>query len=274
MSEKFLKARIFAIDRHRIDTDGQGVTTLVCFNGCRLLCEYCINPECWHFGSNDKIVTPEELLEEVKIDNLYFSATGGGITFGGGEPALQSEFIEAFCKIAPAEWRFNIETSLNVEQYHVELLLPYIDQYFIDIKDADPIIYKRYTHRYNHLVLNNLRWLLSHESMAERIIVRLPLIKDYNTPDDVRRSREYLESMGVTQFDEFEYQCGHSLRDNLGTVYHLMGSPAVKNSFIQSEKESMGWHVKYILKDLWIILKILFSLWLIYYAVNKILSCF
>ena len=70
MSEKFLKARIFAIDRHRIDTDGQGVTTLVCFNGCRLLCEYCINPECWHFGSNDKIVTPEELLDIVKIISI------------------------------------------------------------------------------------------------------------------------------------------------------------------------------------------------------------
>lgn len=274
MSEKFLKARIFAIDRHRIDTDGQGVTTLVCFNGCRLLCEYCINPECWHFDSNVQVVTPEELLDIVKIDNLYFSATGGGITFGGGEPALQSEFIEAFCKIAPAEWHFNIETSLFVFHQHLERLLPYIDKYFIDIKDVNPKIYEQYTHHDNHLVLNNLRWLLSHEGMAERIIVRLPLIKDFNTPDDVRRSREYLESIGVTQFDEFEYQCDHRLRDSLRTEYCLMGYPTVKSSFIQSEKESMGWHVKSVFKDLCMILQILFCLWLIYYAISKILSCF
>lgn len=274
MKQENIQAPIFAVSRHRIGTDGQGVTTLVCFHGCLLLCEYCINPQCWRVDGIQREITPEELLEEVKIDNLYFSATGGGITFGGGEPALQSEFIEAFCKIAPAEWHFNIETSLYVFHQHLERLLPYIDKYFIDIKDVNPKIYEQYTHRDNNLVLNNLRWLLSHDGMAERIVVRLPLIKDYNTPDDVRRSHEQLESMGVIHFDEFEYQCEHRLSDDIPKYPVLLGVPAVESSFIQSEKELMSWHVKYIFKDLWMIFKILFCLWLVYYAINIILSWF
>ena len=217
MKEENIQAPIFAISRHRMGSDGQGVTTLVCFNGCPLRCEYCINPECWN--SISQVITPERLLDQVKIDNLYFSATGGGITFGGGESALRSKFIEAFRQIAPAEWRFNIETSLNVKRYHVERLLPCIDQYFIDIKDVNPIIYRRYTGRDNQCVLDNLQWLLSHDGIAERIVVRLPLIKDFNTPDDVRHSREYLVSIGVTQFDEFEY-----LRDDRPQM-PLMGIP-------------------------------------------------
>jgi pyruvate formate lyase activating enzyme len=54
-------------------------------------------------------------------------------------------------------------------------------------------------------VLDNLRWLLSHEGMAERIIVRLPHIPNHNTQDDVDRSRALLEEMGVKHFDEFNY---------------------------------------------------------------------
>lgn len=54
-------------------------------------------------------------------------------------------------------------------------------------------------------MLSNLRWLLSHEGMAEKITVRLPHIPDYNTPEDITRSREQLTEMGVKNFDEFSY---------------------------------------------------------------------
>ena len=90
-----INAKIFGLSRHRLTTDGEGVTTLVAFSGCPLRCKYCLNKASWDMA-NGRDYTPETLFEEVKIDQLYFLATHGGVTFGGGEPLLQVEFIKAF----------------------------------------------------------------------------------------------------------------------------------------------------------------------------------
>ena len=76
-------AKIIGIERHRITTDGNGITTLVAFHGCPLRCKYCLNPQCLNEKLICRSTTPQELLEEVRVDNLYFLATGGGVTFGG-----------------------------------------------------------------------------------------------------------------------------------------------------------------------------------------------
>ena len=95
-------ARLLAVSRHRMATDGEGVTTLVAFHGCPLDCKYCLNPDCKHGAERFRDVTPEALLDEVMIDNIYFLATGGGVTFGGGEPLIFAHFIEEFCLIDAA----------------------------------------------------------------------------------------------------------------------------------------------------------------------------
>lgn len=199
------QAPLIGTGRHRLAIDGQGVTTLVAFHGCPLRCKYCLNKACWSEKGIWREVTTTELLDEVRIDNLYFLATGGGITFGGGEPCLRSLFIEEFHQMMDHRWHLNIETSLYVDHDHVERLLPLVDQWIIDIKDCSPDIYERYTGRHLETPLANLRWLLSHDGMAEKIIVRLPLIPEYNTKDDIRHSRKLLTEMGVTHFDEFKY---------------------------------------------------------------------
>lgn len=199
-------APLIAVARHRLTVDGQGVTTLVAFHGCTLHCRYCLNAQCLHPEGVWRIITPDDLLDEVTVDNLYFLATGGGITFGGGEPAIRSEFIEAFCNMAPPEWHITIETALNVDRRHLERLLPYIHQYYIDIKDVNPDIYRRYTGQDNRRVLDNLRWLLNHDGMNDRVIVRLPHIPDYNSDKDIQHSRQFLTALGVTHIDEFTYQ--------------------------------------------------------------------
>ena len=84
-------------------------------------------------------------------------------------------------------------------------VLPYVNQFMIDIKDTNPSIYKEYTTRDNTQVIENLRWLLSNEGMDEKILVRLPHIPNYNTQADVDKSRALLEKMGVKHFDEFDY---------------------------------------------------------------------
>ena len=199
------KAPFLAISRHRLAIDGQGVTTLVAFHGCPLHCRYCLNDMCHNPDRVWKELTPEELVEIVSIDNLYFLATQGGVTFGGGEPSLWSLFIEEFASIMDSRWRITMETSLHVPRSHVERLLPVVNQWIVDVKTMDADIYKQYTGCDNTLMTDNLRFLMSHEGMAEKVVTRLPLIPEYNTPDDVAKSRALLEEMGVKHFDEFEY---------------------------------------------------------------------
>ena len=192
------------VSRHRIGIDGVGVTTLAAFHGCPLRCKYCLNPAC--FGPDDQLYryTPEELFAKVRIDNLYFLATGGGICFGGGEPLLRTEFISQFRGVCGTAWRLTVETSLNVPRAAVEAAAAVIDDFIVDIKDCNPAIYKSYTGRSNRRVLFNLRWLIAAKG-AEHIIVRVPLIRDYNSDADRDSTIAILKEMGITRIDRFEY---------------------------------------------------------------------
>ena len=199
------RAPIFAVARHRLGCDGKGITTLVTFQACPLRCRYCINQECFKIQPFENYLTPEELLEEVMVDNLYFIATGGGVTFGGGEPLLRSEFIERFCQLAPQEWNISIETSLNVSRESLLRVMPHIDSYIVDIKDMNPEIYRRYTGKPIDRALDNLTFLMSEPEMASRVTVRVPHIPEFNTDDDVAATIDRLHALGVTQIDEFDY---------------------------------------------------------------------
>lgn len=87
---------LIGLSRHRIGVDGEGVTTLVAFHGCPLRCQYCLNPKDLSSNGVWKRYTPEELYNHVKQDDLYFRATGGGVTFGGGEPLMSCKEILHF----------------------------------------------------------------------------------------------------------------------------------------------------------------------------------
>lgn len=198
-------APLIGISRHRLTTDGEGVTTLVAFHGCPLRCKYCLNPKSLHSEGIWKHYDCMQLYEEVRLDELYFLATHGGITFGGGEPCLQSDFIYEFRQLCGQEWQLSVESSLNVPQENIEKLLPVIDYYIIDIKDINNDIYQQYTGKENEKVLNNLHYLIEH-GKNEQIIVRTPIIPVYNSESDVDNSIRLLKEMGITQFDRFTYK--------------------------------------------------------------------
>ena len=200
-----MKAEIAAISRHRIAVDGDGVNTLVVFMDCPLRCRFCLNPQTLSRDLPYREMTPEELYGETKKDELYFLATGGGVTFGGGEPLLRPDFIRAFRSLCGPGWKLNAETSLNVPQENVMALMPVMDHWFIDIKDMDPEIYRSYTGRDNARVRDNLR-LLADAGLATRCTLRIPHIPGYNGDADRDRSVKELEAMGFNSFDRFEYR--------------------------------------------------------------------
>lgn len=197
-------AKFIGINRHRLTTDGKGVTTLAAFHGCPLRCEYCLNPHSWRIDGPLQLLNTEEFYNFIKIDNLYFLATNGGITFGGGEPLLHVPFIKEYYELFGSQWTMNIETSLLVPLASVKSIYSNVHEWIIDIKDLNPEIYFSYTKKKNTQVIDNLKFLLS-EGLSDKMIVRVPLIPKYNTPEDVEKSAKMLQKMGVQHIDRFEY---------------------------------------------------------------------
>ena len=150
-----MKTPLIGICRHRLATDGQGVTTLVAFHGCPLRCRYCLNEQCLRADGVWQRMDALDIFNEVMVDNLYYIA-------------------------------------------------PFIHHYYIDVKDMNPDIYRRYTSQDNHRVVGNLQWLAVHADLGT-VTIRLPHIPEYNTQADIDESRRQLETMGFRDFDRFEY---------------------------------------------------------------------
>lgn len=187
-----IKAPIFAISRLRMGTDGNGITTLVAFMGCPLKCKYCINPKCHEQVYEEDVttprqgimlLTPQELYSMVKVDNIYFQATGGGICFGGGEPTIYEEFIKEFKQICDSKWKVTLETSLYCSYGTIRELSKVVDQWIVDIKTMNPLIYKAYTGESSGIFqhLSSLERLVP----KERVTIKVPLIPDYNDMEDI-----------------------------------------------------------------------------------------
>jgi pyruvate formate lyase activating enzyme len=149
--------------------------------------------------------TPESLYQELLIDDLYFIATDGGVCFGGGEPLLRPEFIRRFHDLCADRWKITLETSLNVPPKSLQTVAPLVNDFIIDIKDANDEIYTAYTGKSNMQVWENLIWL-SDNYDRDHVILRVPLIPEFNTEEDVERSVERLQTLGFGKFDRFTYK--------------------------------------------------------------------
>lgn len=122
--------------------DGPGIRTVVFLSGCKLRCKYCHNPEMWVRGK--KNITSKELADKIIRNKNYFIRKGG-VTFSGGEPLLQSNFIIKVCKYLKKQ---NIHIALDtagVGNGNYEEILKYIDLVILDIKHINPKGYKELT---------------------------------------------------------------------------------------------------------------------------------
>ena len=195
------KAPIFAINRLRMGTDGPGVTTLVAFMGCPLKCKYCLNPQCHQpIYEEDRttlrdgvmMLTPQELYDMVKIDNIYFQATGGGICFGGGEPTLYPQFIEEFKNLCGNRWKITIETSGYCSYRTYKILSNIVDYWIVDVKSIDSSIYKENT---GHIsgVLQHLYCLKGLVDDKSKVTIKVPYIPGFNDNDDIDKDIEKIK---------------------------------------------------------------------------------
>ncbi len=191
------------INRHRMYIDGEGINTLIGLYGCPLKCKYCINKNMLATPKFKKI-TPKELVDKVLIDYCYFKATGGGVTFGGGESLLYSDAIRAFREVLPKDIPINVETSLNVPSRQLTKLLGVVEEYIIDIKTMNSGIYREYTGLDNQQVLENLA-LLCNRNMQDKCKIRIPDIPGFTMQSDIDEAVSVIKDMGFNKLDIFNY---------------------------------------------------------------------
>lgn len=202
----------FGVSRLRMGLDGRGVTTLVTFMRCQLRCRYCLNERCHGTVYEDDgvtpckgilMLTPQQLYDIVKKDNIYFQATGGGGCFGGGEPLEHPEFIMAFRKLCGKKWKITVETALTCHPHNIELLAPIVDHWIVDIKDMNPRIREKYTGRVGDSA--HQLCYLKQNGIVDNVTIRVPHIPGFNTDEDVNRSIEQVKILGFKDIQEFEY---------------------------------------------------------------------
>ena len=141
MKNDNIRASIDSIESFGL-VDGPGIRAVVFFNGCKLRCKYCHNPEMW--TKKEENYTPQQLVEKIKRFKPYFKDRGG-VTFSGGAPLLHSKFILETAKILKEE---NIHITLDTSGVGLndyEEVLKYIDLVILDIKHTSKEGYKELT---------------------------------------------------------------------------------------------------------------------------------
>lgn len=124
--------------------DGPGIRYVVFMQGCHIRCIYCHNPDTWSLSGGEKM-TADALVKKLVRFKPYFDASGGGVTFSGGEPLLQYAFLtEALKKCKEAGIHTAIDTA-GVGMGHYDELLRYTDLVLLDIKHTQEEGYKRIT---------------------------------------------------------------------------------------------------------------------------------
>jgi pyruvate formate lyase activating enzyme len=195
---------LFDIKRYAIH-DGPGIRVTVFLRGCPLQCWWCHNPEGIRSITDDSNADSESLnkqnskalygsknisckmsvdqvVREIEKDVLFFDESGGGVTFSGGEPLVQSEFLDAVLRECK---RREIHTAIDTTGYAsseiLEQVMHHVDLFLYDLKLMDNDLHLKYTGVSNRCILENLKMLVD---QGKNIAIRFPLIPGITDSDD------------------------------------------------------------------------------------------
>jgi len=201
-----MNPEIVDIKRNSLD-DGPGIRTVIFFKGCPLFCVWCQNPETWSTANSDgKEYKIEELVSIILKDKIFYFNSGGGVTFSGGEPTLHMEYLN---KLLIEIKKENIHTCLETSGYYnnekfKQLILPYVDLIYFDLKIYDSELHKKYCKVPNDKILHNFKELINDNSVE--ILPRIPLIpKVTATKNNLNKIVSYLKSLNIKKIGLLPY---------------------------------------------------------------------
>lgn len=199
--------------------DGPGVRFVVFMQGCPLRCKFCHNPETWNLNNGKESYTPEELVNKILRYKPYFK-NNGGVTFSGGEPLMQKEFLLECLKLCKKE---NIHTCIDTAGsiLDCEEILKYTDLVMFDIKGTNKENYKKMT---NFNIDNSLKFLRLCEKLNKKLWIRVVIVPGIND------NKEYIKELvkfikPIKNIEKIEFLPYHTLGvhkyDELNITYPL-----------------------------------------------------
>ena len=193
---------VFDIKRGGVK-DGPGFRTSVFLKGCPLRCTWCHNPESQAPEIQRAVTTGEvcgremsveEVMTEVLRDAVFYRTSGGGVTFTGGEPMLQFDFLKALCAASRgAGVHVAVDTSGFAPWEQFAELAPFADLFLYDLKCMDSERHAELTGVPNDFILENLRRL---DAAGAKFWIRCPLVPGINDSDsDLAALREFTSAL-------------------------------------------------------------------------------
>ncbi len=248
---------IFDIKRYAVH-DGPGIRTTVFLKGCPMSCWWCHNPESQKpsieqiekrvkmSDSNELIVKEtigqkmavKEVMAEVEKDRIFYDESNGGVTFSGGEPLYQAEFLKALL-IASKRKGFHtaVDTAGCAPKAVLKEILPYTDLFLYDIKLIDKAKHLKFTGYSNEEILENLQYL---STQKKKIIVRIPVIPTVNTTkDEITAIGEFLMKQTIQRVELLPYhKIGEEKYTKLQKINQMKEiAPPTKEKLQQIQKQ-------------------------------------
>ena len=201
------RGTLFSIEEFAVN-DGPGIRTTVFLKGCPMRCSWCHNPEGQSFQPETMVkrgirsVCGYEMEAAVLAENLMknkeiFEMNEGGVTFTGGEPLAQPEFLLEVLKLIRPAIHCAVETSAFAPEKTFRSLLDNIDLVLFDVKLVDTKLHEVFTGRDNLSILRNLEIM---KGSGVPFIVRIPLIPGVNdTRDNLSATAALLSGISSLQ---------------------------------------------------------------------------
>ena len=186
--------------------DGPGIRTIVFMSGCNKRCLYCHNPEMFKMGKPNYKDT--DLVDKILRYKNYFKR-GGGVTFSGGEPLLQTDYLIRVCKKLKKEGiHIAIDTAGDYNGNILELL-KYVDLIILDIKHTAPKGYLELTNS-KMKKINNFIKIINKTKIP--VSIRQVIVPNYtDSVDYIKSLKEYLKQI-------------NNIKDISFIPYHKLGS--------------------------------------------------
>lgn len=166
-------------------------------------------------------MTGDEVLKEIRKDKVFYQYSDGGVTFSGGEPLLQVDFLTEVLKTCKEEgMNTTVETSGAVPWESFEKVMPYVDLFLFDVKTMDEEIHKQYIGTSNRRILENLKNLAQ---AGCNIMVRTPMIPGVNNrQEDIRKIMKYLKNCKICKYNVLPFhQYGSGKYESIGREYSM-----------------------------------------------------
>ena len=216
--------------------DGPGIRVVVFFQGCKLRCLYCHNPDTWN-DKDGEIYSVDDLVSRIRRFKSYFSRSGGGVTFSGGDPLLQPEFLLEVLKRCREEGIHTCLDTSGVGFGDYEEILKYTDLVLYDVKHLSE---KGYLDMTGFSINETNKFLEAVRKNNTKLWVRQVVVPGRTDSDEyMQELREFVDNLdNVEKVELLPYHLlGLNKYENMGMKYRLDGVPAMDKDKCKELKE-------------------------------------